>query len=316
MSVEGSLFGLAFGDALGAPTEFLTVQAIQDAYGPDGPADIGTGRVTDDTQMAIAVGHALTEARDPQGLEAALRKHFVAWSVSPDNDRAPGNTCMTACAALARGLPWTEATVRGSKGCGANMRTTPVGFLPGDPGPVAQFQAALTHGHPTALAASDLTAYTVRVLLDGAALADVPGLLRARCASRRGVYHADWLGTLGDRAFIAQGWDECTAALDRLDAAPYDRNADPCLATGAGWVAEEALVTGLYCALLYPDDPVAALRRAAVTSGDSDSIACLTGAFHGAAHGTAAWPADWRTRIEYAAELDALARAFDVRGSD
>ncbi len=306
MSVEGSMFGLAFGDAMGAPTEFLTVAEIVSRWGEQGPADIGTGRVTDDTQMAIAVGKALREGTDPESLEAALRKHFVAWATSPDNNRAPGNTCMAACAGLARGLPWPDVTVKGSKGCGANMRTTPVAWLADAWAEVAQFQAALTHGHPTALAASELTAYTVRVLLDGAALADVPGLLRERCASQREIYHREWLGTLGDSAFIARGWDECAAALDRLDAAPYDRGADPCLATGAGWVAEEALVTALYCALLYPDDPVAALRRAAVTSGDSDSIACLTGAFHGAASGMSAWPPDWATRIEYADELAAL----------
>src|SRR5579859_1384607 len=128
MSVEGSMFGLAYGDAMGAPTEFLTVQAIQERYGPEGPANIGTGRVTDDTQMAIAVGRSLLEANRPESLEAALRKHFVAWMESPDNDRAPGNTCMAACAGLKRGLPWLDATVRGSKGCGANMRTTPVAW--------------------------------------------------------------------------------------------------------------------------------------------------------------------------------------------
>ncbi len=79
----------------------------------------------------------------------------------------------------------------------------------------------------------------------------------------------------------------CLAALDRLDtalAAP-NRSADPCLLTGPGWVAEEAFVTDLLCFLLFPDDPVAAVRRAAVSSGDSDTIACLTGAFAGATWG-------------------------------
>jgi ADP-ribosylglycohydrolase len=67
----------------------------------------------------------------------------------------------------------------------------------------------------------------------------------------------------------------------------------------------------LLCFLLFPDDPVAAIRRAALTSGDSDSIACLTGAFAGAYHGLAAWPADWIERIEYHDELAAMGRAWD-----
>jgi hypothetical protein len=44
---------------------------------------------------------------------------------------------------------------------------------------------------------------------------------------------------------------------------------------------EAALATALHAALRHPDDPVAALGRAGATNGDSDSIACLTGAFHG-----------------------------------
>ncbi len=60
-----------------------------------------------------------------------------------------------------------------------------------------------------------------------------------------------------------------------------------------------------------PDDPVAALRRAAVTAGDSDSIACLTGAFAGAYHGFGAWPKEWINRIEYAGRLAMLGSLWD-----
>lgn len=83
--------------------------------------------------------------------------------------------------------------------------------------------------------------------------------------------------------------------LDRLESAlrSPDAEADPCLATGAGWIAEEAFATGLYCFLLLPDDPQAVVRRAAYSSGDSDSIAALAGAFAGARHGLEAWPREW-----------------------
>ncbi len=109
--------------------------------------------------------------------------------------------------------------------------------------------------------------------------------------------------------FIARGWDECLGVLTALDAAleQADRAANPCLITGEGWIAEEAFATGLLCFLLFPDDPVAALRRAAVSSGDSDSIACLVGAFAGAFHGLAAWPEGWVRRIEYHDRLASLA---------
>lgn len=63
-------------------------------------------------------------------------------------------------------------------------------------------------------------------------------------------------------------------------------------------MAEEALATGLLCFLLFPDDPLAVIRRAVVSSGDSDSIACLVGASAGAYHGLDAWPKGWAERIE------------------
>ncbi|MGN9808356.1 ADP-ribosylglycohydrolase family protein [Micromonospora sp. BQ11] len=323
----GSLFGLAYGDALGKDTEFLTVAEIVRRYGPAGPRDL-TGDpalVTDDTQMALAVGWALHEAPvlTPEVVGPLLRQRFLDWSVSPDNNRAPGMTCLRACAELSRGLRWQEATVAGSKGCGANMRVTPVGLVDVDLDTLAglaQLQAGLTHGHPTGLAASELTAYAVRVVRDGAALAEVPALLTDRAREQRRVYRADWLGDLWGRPgastpedFVARGWDECLDVLARLDAALArpDDGGDACRHTGEGWIAEEALATALYCAVRHADDPVTALARAATTAGDSDSIAALAGAFVGAAHGMPAWPTEWATRIEYADQLTALSEAWD-----
>ncbi|MCE7010284.1 hypothetical protein LWC34_46895 [Kibdelosporangium philippinense] len=56
---------------------------------------------------------------------------------------------------------------------------------------MSQLQAAMTHGHPTALAAAELTAYATRLLVDGLNLVDVPAALLARCKERRTVYLAD-----------------------------------------------------------------------------------------------------------------------------
>lgn len=330
---SGALFGLAFGDALAAPTEFLSVEDILARFPPDGPQNLegSPARVTDDTQMTIAVGMALIRTPLPyvrEELEASLRRTFITWLHDPENNRAPGRTCLQACTNLERGLPWQKATVTNSKGCGANMRVAPVGLLPGSKrgiseekrAAIAQFQAALTHGHPTALAASDLTAHALALLKAGQQPEGLPALLHAYATKQRTIYHTDWLGRLWQQPgitspenFIARGWDECLAVLDRLEVALREPNRprDPCLATGAGWIAEEAFATGLLCFLLYPHDPVAAIQHAAVTSGDSDSIACLTGAFAGAYHGLDAWPKDWLQRIEYAGPLAMLGALWD-----
>lgn len=325
---SGSLFGLAYGDSLGKPTEFQDYATIIAEHGPAGPLELSgdPALVTDDTQMMLAVGEALVAAGDPapERLEPALRQAFLDWAISPDNNRAPGMTCLRACDDLADGRPWQQASQLNSKGCGANMRVTPVGLVPGltdeQRSGAAQLQAGLTHGHATGLAASELTAFAVRWLADGLAPRDLLDRLRARCAEQRAVYHHDWLGDLWQRPtvhtpeeFIARGWDESAAALGRVDDALRrgDFAGDPCLATGAGWIAEEALATALYCYLISPDEPVAVLGRAAASSGDSDSIACLAGGFAGASLGLAAWPPAWRERIEYADRLHALGAAWD-----
>ncbi|MER7203626.1 hypothetical protein CG723_42855 [Streptomyces sp. CB01635] len=329
-AATGSLIGLALGDALGFPTEFNDVPSILAKCGPwRQMALTRPAIVSDDTQMTLALGRGLRTSMDrgvlaPLRMTRPVREEFIDWYQSPENNRAPGNTCLQACDLLTRGKPWQEASRIGSKGCGANMRVAPVGLAPGlsdeQRAGAAQLQSGLTHGHPTALAASDLTAHAVHLLAQGAEPTGLVGMLRSYAYENRQKYHEAWLGDLWAHAadpdpehFIARGWDDCLAALERLQAALASPSpeTDPCLATGAGWIAEESLATGLLCFLLFVDEPVTALRRAACTSGDSDSIACLTGAFAGAYLGDEVWPADWSERIEYRSDLLSLGALWD-----
>lgn len=330
-AATGALVGLALGDALGSPTEFKDVPSILAAFGPWRELELpNPAYVTDDTQMTLALGRGLRTAMDrgllgPKRMERPVREEFVDWFQSPENNRAPGRTCLVACEKLKReGLPWQDASQIHSKGCGANMRVAPLGLISGlsdeQRAGAAQLQAALTHGHPTALAASDLTAHAVRLLAQGAEPTGLVGQLRSYAYENRTRYNERWLGDLWTRSqdptpthFISRGWDECLEVLERLQTALRSPSpeTDPCLATGAGWIAEEALATGLLCFLLFVDEPVTALRRAACTSGDSDSIACLAGAFAGAYLGADAWPTEWADRIEYQGDLMALGALWD-----
>ena len=327
-AISGCLMGMALGDALGAETEFLNVAGILQRFPPSGPQQPkgNPARVTDDTQMALAVGDALLAAPRPYSsdtLSTELIRTFTAWYDDPENNRAPGNTCLTACEQLLDGKTWVEASQISSKGRGANMRVMPVGLLDVDAATragIAQLQAAIMHGHPTGLAASDLTAFVIADLGSGGKADGLAERVRDYAESQRTIYHADWLGKLWERAFmlptaqayIEHGWSECLAVLDRLDSAlvKMDRTNDPCLATGAGWIAEEAFATALLCFLIFPDDPVGVIQRAAVTSGDSDSIACIAGSFAGAYHGIGAWPPDWVERIEYHDHLLSMAEGL------
>ncbi len=330
--IAGALLGAAIGDGYGFPTEFKSFRDILYHWPPDGPdAPIGEPIiVTDDTQMSLAVGKALMQsypaAWQPEQIAAALTGTFIEWLNDPQNDRAPGMTCLLACEELERGSHWLHATARHSKGCGANMRVLPVGLLAAkgisrtEIGQLAQLQAAITHGHPTALAAAEITAICIAMLLEEVAPDALLEQLIQHAKSQKSIYHEAYLKSVWERPavfsgedFIQYGWEEVLAQLERVkEALPlYEPGSDPCVFTGMGWVAEEAFGTALLCFLLSPDDAVAILKRAVVTGGDSDSIACLAGAFVGAYAGLAALPQDWVARIEYREALEALADFYD-----
>lgn len=330
-AATGSLVGLALGDALGFPTEFNDVPSILAKCGPWREMPLPEPAfVTDDTQMTLALARGIRTAMDrgvliASRLERPVREEFVKWYHSPDNNRAPGRTCLTACELLDGDRPWQRASQVGSKGCGANMRVAPLGLVPflsdEQRAGAAQLQAALTHGHPTALAASDLTARAVHLMARGGEPMGLIGQLRSYAYENRSRYRHQWLGDLWTYSqdptpehFSERGWDECLTALERVQDAlrTPSPETDPCLAAGDGWVAEEALAAGLLCFLLFPEDPVTAVRRAACTRGDSDSIACLTGAFAGAHLGAGAWPKEWAERIEYRSDLLSLGALWDA----
>ena len=109
-SIKGSLFGMAIGDGYGYPTEFLKIEEIITKWAPNGPEEPEGNPilVTDDTQMAIAVAEALIETEKsnftPSALEKSLTNYFVKWLNDPQNNRAPGMTCIRSCERLEKGF--------------------------------------------------------------------------------------------------------------------------------------------------------------------------------------------------------------------
>lgn len=332
----GIMFGLAYGDALGRPTEFMSAASLAKLGSPF-RKEVGLNRpaqgiVTDDTQMSIAVARAAFAKPQPNTMTAYLVDEFVRWYRDPksrDGQRAPGMTCLGAVSALEKNPRWLLATRLNSKGNGANMRVAPLALRTDwtweELGAVAQLQAAITHGDPTALAAAELTAVAVRMLLEGLA---VPGEtlidhLLAYATSRSTTYHGAWLehlwegylpkGITTPGQYIKRGWDTVIDALLTIYGAVRERDQDPCEIAGQGWIAEEALAAALHALLCFPGNPTDALRRAAFTGGDSDSIASITGALAGAAYGLKAFPTHWIANLEYRSELETLTRNLTAR---
>ena len=297
---KGMLFGLAIGDALGRPTEFMSLKNIQSKYGPDGIQDLPEQALyTDDTQMTIAIAEALIRTGD-QDLETimdAVKDEFIKWRNSPENNRAPGNACLAGVSNMERGVHWSESGVPDSKGCGSAMRVAPIGyFYQHDPDKLMQVARAsglCTHGHRTAVAASVGAAYLVKLALDNV---DPGSMISAVLEFTNGISREFGQAVLKI--------DECLDWSDEEKALNY---------LGEGWIGEEAVALALYCFLKYPDDYKKAVLRGANTNGDSDSVACIAGSISGAYLGIEAIPDDWRKRIEKSEDLEDLAGRLSVQ---
>lgn len=245
--------------------------------------------------MSIAVTSALVEAGDKpiDELMPVMARHFAEWSVSPENNRAPGITCMTACQKLVDGFDWRDAGVKESKGCGSAMRAAPIGlYYHQDIDRVIEVAAAssvITHGHPTGVAAAAGAAVTVALLLNETQPAELLDQLLELTGHLDGDYAAEIRQV---RDALMMDPDEAMAML------------------GEAWVGEEALADALYCFLRSPNDCRQTVLAGANTAGDSDSIACIAGAFSGVYNGIDAIPQAWRDRVENSELLHDLAGAL------
>ncbi len=291
---QALLYGLALGDALGWPIEFLPMQKVAVIYGENGILEPPSpALVTDDTQTTVAVTEALVEAgeQDIDTLMQAVTRNLIAWSNSPENNRAPGHTITEAIRTLEAGISWREAGVSTAKGNGSAIRMAGVGYLyQHDPvrlREVAHATGIATHAHPAADASAIGAAYLVKLALDGVHPSD---WTRAVLEFTDGI--SDEFGAVMLRVDHVAAWNDELAALNHI---------------GSGWIAPEAVAMAVYCAVRYPDDYVSAVRRAVNIPGDSDSVGCITGSLLAARLGLAAVPAAWIARLEGRDRLEELA---------
>ena len=307
---RGCLLGGAVGDALGAPVEFLDLDEIVRAYGEQGirdyaPAYGKLGAITDDTQMTLFTAEAMLSAHlaaalqshEPDFFRAAVRS-YARWLMTQENSRlltstsakpswllqqkklfsrrAPGTTCLSALQ-TSRGKV-TRAT-NDSKGCGGVMRVAPVGMY---------FAHSLSREHQSGRVRPDIfaTGRDLAAITHG----HPSGFLTAG-ALRKHPSHKETLAAIEKAESLANSRPHERAALREL---------------GKGFVAEEALAMGIYCALSARDFEDAIIL-AVNHSGDSDSTGSITGNLLGAAAGVEAIPARWLAHLELRPIIEALA---------
>ncbi|MBQ8628637.1 MAG: ADP-ribosylglycohydrolase family protein [Prevotella sp.] len=323
-SIRGCLMAGAAGDALGYEVEFMRRRAILSRFGEQGITTFaldGNGKalISDDTQMTLFTANGMLMGLTRgymRGIGGRPEKYvdgaYLDWYYTQTgrkkeiliNDfhytwlrdlpemahrRAPGNTCLQACESMFRGKP----VLNNSKGCGGIMRVAPMALL--DAGYASRSEncysieelaeaggeiAECTHKHPLGfLPASLLTVLLYKVVpmtpeqvceeIDGI-VADTVNILDH---IYKGKYEYDkrYLKELTNKAVLLAHSNLSDADAIRL--------------LGEGWVAEEAWVIALFCAIRHIDSVEDAIIASVNHDGDSDSTGSICGNIMGAIYG-------------------------------
>jgi ADP-ribosyl-[dinitrogen reductase] hydrolase len=277
---RAAFLGLAVGDALGAPLEFMTAGEIRAEHGVvrdmigGGWLRLAPGRVTDDTEMSVALARAIV-ARGAFDLRAAA-EGLAAWMRGHPVD--VGNTIRRNLRAFIVSGQLEAPPGAWDAGNGAAMRMVPVALATLGDGALlercAVAQARLTHHHPL----SDAACVTLGRMLQAAVLGLSPRRLRA---------HADALVAVHP-TFRFEPWR----------------------GLASGYVVDT--VQTVFHHLFTAPDAEACLVGVVNAGGDADTTGAIAGALAAAHHGPEALPARWVAALHpaLAAELGALADAL------
>jgi ADP-ribosyl-[dinitrogen reductase] hydrolase len=262
----GAYLGLAVGDALGATVEFMLPREIQYQYGVHkeivggGWLKLRPGRVTDDTEMSLAMGAALIASG---GWDArAVADAFVAWLQSRPIDI--GNTCR-------RGIQryMVQGTLSGPRsesdgGNGAAMRIIPLvlATLNDDAAFRRQAleQAHITHNNQLSDIATLALGEMARLLIKGGGLA------------------------------------ECRVLVDVLLSEYPKFRFEPYPGRASGYIVD-TVQTVLHH--FFPSDSFESLLVATVNCGeDADTTGAIAGMLGGALYGANAIPQRWLEKLD------------------
>lgn len=326
--IRGSITGGAIGDALGYPIEFVySFNDICARYGKEGITDFDMSYpwleseekkalFSDDTQMTLYTVEGLLEAeRNGKPIAPTVCNAYLAWYAHQagrkvkisyqsklseieelNQNRAPGNTCLSALAAIHAGKEPQNA----SKGCGGIMRVAPVGLYgaahdwsPADTARLAGELAELTHLHPLSTYSSATLAVIVQLCASSEDTVDkemFKGIVDKSLKIVSDVYGAD-----------AAAMDEFRKIVGNAMSLEDDPQSDWQIIEdriGEGWVAEETLAIALFSTLRHVDDFTGCLISAVNHGGDSDSTGAVAGNIIGAILGDDAIPGKFKKEIQ------------------
>jgi ADP-ribosyl-[dinitrogen reductase] hydrolase len=333
--VRGCLLAGALGDALGYPVEFTrSGSEVIRRHGAEPPRDLAyagkvPAEISDDTQMTLFAAEGIIRAiqrsndrgichmplmilfalirwygtqmksKLPDTVEELARASWLLDEPGLRHNRAPGRTNMSALAAQAKhlDLPDVGRPPNNSKGCGAIMRSAPIGLAAADRETaftVARDSGVTTHGHPGGYLSA---AYSAALMHDVAR--DVP--------LEQAMRNAESL-LCGDRGH--EETLEAVRAAQKL-AARGVPDAAALESLGGGCVGEQTLAIALACVLSARGrdhkEFSRVLWRSVAHGGDSDSTGSVTGNLLGAMYGAEVLPRRWLRQLELRSLIERIA---------
>ena len=318
--IRGSLMAGAAGDALGYEVEFMSRREILSRFGEYGITKFvldynGKALISDDTQMTLFTANGLLTGITMNRMEHSSHKAelivmaaYLDWfytqtrEIGPHEQitwlrelpemyhkRAPGNTCMSACANIIDG----KDVKNDSKGCGGIMRVAPMALLVDQVPDSGRYYCSLedlaeggcyiaeqTHQHPLGFLPAGLLSvllYKLLPLTPAQAKDNIDNIVSETLSIldviRVGKYEEDKLYL-----------KELTEKAVRLAYSDIS-DADAIRKLGEGWVAEETWAIALYCTIRHIDSVEDAIIASVNHDGDSDSTGSVCGNIMGAVYG-------------------------------
>ena len=300
---KGCIVGSAIGDALGMPLEYISKKELDNLYGgkinefkdpaSDHPCGhLKAGQYTDDTQQTIALAESILEKKGFDIFAFAEKlKQWVRDNLErPECNRFPGMTSIKSCQELLCGIDPYQSGSRTGVSCGAIMRVSPIGvFYHADPLLAREYgmkSSVPTHSNQIAIESAGFVAEVIANLMNG----NSP-LVSCETALSN-LTNIDLYETIN---FVCHNFGMDPEQMIKL--------------TGSSESIFETLPFALYSFLKSPCNFEDCVVRAANDSvpGDTDSIACIAGAFAGAHNGYYKIPGKFKDGLENRIFLEELA---------
>ena len=314
--VHGCLAGLALGDCLGMPTEFLTHEQIQQEFGwvdhlQQAPKwhphrKMKAGQVTDDTGQTLAIAHAYTA--DGELTAQAVARELIVWSKKA-GDYLPlivGPSTRRALDLLTQGEN-PESTGKLGKTNGASYRAVIVGLVNhARPDKIVPdvVQACLpTHGTTVAISGGAAVAMAVaEAMADDTSLDSIFTAAKHGAAEGRRYGEWSWGTPLEGRIDLALRIVDESSSIETalVNLARY---------VGVDMLIAESIATAFGLVALAKGDVMKAIGYGANIGGDTDTIAAIAGAICGAKQGVKAIDGKLRHEMEKVNGMDLMNEA-------